>query len=920
MKPQAQARGGLAWVPLAALLVGLAVWWSPLNEWLSRPVSDWQHRIAAPATSPEGVLVVDIDDTSLKELLPLLGPWPYKRDVYALVVEQLREAGAKAIVIDLLLADAHDGDLALARAIARPGAPVVLAAAGLRDVRDSAAFDVRSSGGDRAVPGAALHWQAIALPAESIWPAPGQPPKLGVMTTPLDDDGRLRRLPLWHASRDQRLPTLALAAWLAVAPNTTLPAWPVDGRARIGVAFPGPVAAAPVTAFASVARPALGLEDPGGLTQAARDRVVFIGSSALLADNVMTVSGQLLGTAVLAQTYVALRDGRLLRPSAAWAETLLLALALVPAVLTWRRGQAAIPGDALAAALAASAVIAAGLALLSWRQMPTPWAAPLSAIAAGFAFAVVAHNRWLTQTHRRLANEKAIAAAANQAKSEFLANVSHEIRTPMNALLGVAELLAETELDEKQRRHVRVFRESGQTLHELINDLLDLSKIEAGRFELDVAPYSLRALLDGLIALQRPRAEQNGLRLEVDIASDVPDGVSGDRKRLGQALNNLLANAIKFTPSGDVRLSVSRVAGAGAQELRFTVTDSGIGIAPSKLQTIFDPFTQADGSVTRHYGGTGLGLSITRSVVQLMGGHVEVHSQPAHGSEFSITLPMPSAELGPAALPVEALPQSATPASAPTVLLAEDNEINVYVFQAMLEARCRRIDVAANGPTALEMARRQRYDLVFMDMQMPGMDGLSVTRELRRFEAASGRERMPIIALTANAYEDDRQASVEAGCDMHISKPFTREQLVDALVRFVPEPAAAPTPGHDAAPPQSAPPSRPALDIGTALARSGGDKALLGRMLDHAAVFIERWPQSFEAGLAQGQSDQIRRLAHDLCSIAASIGADPLSEAATRLEASITLSPSSEPDALALAGVQAEIGPVIVALTTRERA
>jgi CheY-like chemotaxis protein/HPt (histidine-containing phosphotransfer) domain-containing protein len=350
------------------------------------------------------------------------------------------------------------------------------------------------------------------------------------------------------------------------------------------------------------------------------------------------------------------------------------------------------------------------------------------------------------------------------------------------------------------------------------------------------------------------------------------------------------------------------------------VTDSGIGIAPSKLQAIFQPFTQADGSVTRHYGGTGLGLSITRSVVQLMGGRVEVQSQPAHGSTFSITVPMPSAALGTAAPSVATLAQSASPANAPTVLLAEDNEVNVYLFQAMLEARCRRIDVATNGPTALEMARRQRYDLVFMDMQMPGMDGLSVTRELRRFEAASGRARMPVVALTANAYEDDRLKSVEAGCDMHIAKPFTREQLLDALARFVPDPAAAATLRHDAPPPPSGPALRPALDIETALARSGGDKVLLGRMLDHAAVFMERWPESFEAVLAQGQSDLIRRLVHDLCGIATSIGADALSDAATRLEASITLSPSSEPDPLAVANLKAEIGPVIVALTTRDHA
>jgi signal transduction histidine kinase/DNA-binding NarL/FixJ family response regulator/HPt (histidine-containing phosphotransfer) domain-containing protein len=599
-------------------------------------------------------------------------------------------------------------------------------------------------------------------------------------------------------------------------------------------------------------------------------------------------------------------------------------LALVPSLLTWRRGQASMRSDALAAALAVSAVITTGLALLAWQQMPTPWAAPPAAIAAGFLLTVVAYQRWLAATHLRLARERAVAAAANQAKSEFLSNVSHEIRTPMNALLGVAELLAETELTEKQRRHVQVFRESGQALQQLINDLLDLSKIEAGRFDLDVAPFSLRALLDALLALQRPRAEQQGLRLELAIASDVPDGVSGDRKRLQQALNNLLGNAINFTPSGGVRLEVSRTEGAAAQQLRFTITDSGIGISPSKLQSIFDPFTQADGTVTRHYGGTGLGLAITRSLVQLMGGRIEVQSQPAQGSAFTVTLPLPGAALAPAALSAEAQAQAprAPGAGTPTVLLAEVNEVNAYVFRAMLESRCRRIDVASNGLSALEMARRQRYDLVFMDVQMPTMDGLSVTRELRRFEAETGRERVPIVALTANAFETDQQDSARAGCDMHIAKPFSREQLADALCRLVPASAQVDTASRarpDVPPRRAGLPAHPALNIETALARLGGDETLLRRVLDHATVFIERWPQAFDAGLLQGQGDLTRRLAHDLRSVVANIGAEALSDAAARLEETITLSRSSEPPPAAVARLRAAIEPVLVALATTER-
>ena len=922
----------LYWVPLGALLVGLLIALTPLNAWLSAGSADFQQRLLAPDSAGSGALVFDIDNASLDALKPQLGPWPFKRDIYALAVEQLRDAGASAVVLDLLLNDERAGDLALARVIARPGPPVVLAAAG---VPHATAHSARAPSANAAAEPAAMTWPAMVLPSPSLTLVADRPPAVGVITTPLDEDGRLRQLTLWHDAQGQRWPAMPLAVLMATQGDARHQRWQRSDVDRAWVAFAPAIRGVHRLPFSRLAHVALGLRSDDGLGELVRGRIVFIGSSAMLADSVMTVNGQLSGTDVLAQSYAAMRDDTLLQATPVWANVALLLVAVAPTLRVWRRGQTKLPRDTAWALVALAVIVGAMLSLAFIQRWVTQPAAPAAVVLAGLALAVLSRQRAIVHGQRRLAQEQLVAVAANEAKSEFLANVSHEVRTPMNAMLGVAELLAETELTPEQRRHVEVFRESGMALQDLINDLLDLSKIEAGRFESDPTPFALQAALNRVSSLMRPRAQLKGLAFDIVLEpGDDLHSMVGDRKRLEQALLNLLGNAIKFTAQGVVSLRVSRDT-AEPVMVRFVVSDSGIGIAPSKLEAVFEPFAQADHSVTRHYGGTGLGLTITRNMAELLGGGIVVRSTPGLGSEFELRLPMPpvapikspatsAAQPIPAAPvrrtePLNGLPTEAPVADGLRLLLAEDNEINVYIFESMLAGRGLHIDVATNGLAALELARSGQYDLVFLDVQMPGKGGLAVARELRLHEAATGRARVPLVALTANAFASDVQASLDAGCDRHMTKPFSKAQLLDALetlavrtTRSVVTAPLGPQPTVAVAPVQSS-------DRAAALARMGDDEATFGRICAHAAVFMQQWSPSFESARQGRHAERMRALAHDLKGIAATVGATGLAAAAARLQASLESDDKPDDSASALADVEAALAPAIVALTLPTR-
>ncbi|HEV6965697.1 ATP-binding protein, partial [Roseateles sp.] len=450
-------------------------------------------------------------------------------------------------------------------------------------------------------------------------------------------------------------------------------------------------------------------------------------------------------------------------------EALLLALGGLPLVL---RRQALAAGLAMAG-LASAAWAGARAGLLA---APAP---ALYLLALALLLTAAERARRSRERERELRRERELAEARSRAKTELLAHVSHEMRTPMNAVLGFSDILARSPLAPGQARYVEMLGLAGRQVFALINDLLDNARIESGRLELAPHPFNLPDLVELQLAMLRERAESRGLWLRAVVQGEAVGWVLGDAQRVAQIVTNLVGNAVKFTSAGGVTVELSRAADG---RMCIAVQDTGIGIAPERLERIFQPFAQADAAISREFGGTGLGLAITRSLARLMGGDVTVSSRPGEGSRFEACLDLPATP----AVRVDAAgarPERDAPGRPLNLLLAEDNDVNVLIVEGMLEPLGHRITRVRDGAEALAALREGDFDLVLMDVLMPGMDGLTATRRWRTEEALQGRPRTPIVALTAHAGDADVQQSLEAGCDAHLTKPVSLAALQQALAR-----------------------------------------------------------------------------------------------------------------------------------------
>ena len=538
-----------------------------------------------------------------------------------------------------------------------------------------------------------------------------------------------------------------------------------------------------------------------------------------------------------------------------------------------------------------------------------------------------------------LLEAKAAAEAANTAKSQFLANMSHELRTPMNAILGMIDMALPKVIDPTVNDCLQTAKGSADLLLALLNDLLESARIESGKLELESAPFSLRRMLDQITRILSVQASENGLSFCCRMSEGTPDVVVGDRMRLQQILLNLAGNAIKFTERGEVEISLRTVEGSEGGTpsatfdsshripnpqspipsvgLEFAVRDTGIGIPTAAQERLFQPFAQADASMARRFGGSGLGLSICKNLVEMMGGRIWVESEVGQGSTFHVSVRLPLAKELPAEPTARGFPALA--ASTLRILLVEDNPANQKLAAYILEERGHSVEIASDGYQAIRMAEENSYDVILMDLQMPGMDGAEATKAIRAGE--DGQARVPIIAMTAHAMASDRQRCLASGMDGYLSKPIDAHEMI-ALVENLAAGAAADNAGAASETSLPAEPEEPStsvvFDPGLALQRCLGRPDLLQQILGFFCKDASNFLPQMRAALQKGDLAEVGRLGHQLKGTLGHIAAEPARAAAERVERFL-LHPSDQAEAEeAVTALERECKILIAVLTEHQ--
>ena len=507
----------------------------------------------------------------------------------------------------------------------------------------------------------------------------------------------------------------------------------------------------------------------------------------------------------------------------------------------------------------------------------------------------------LVLRNQELGVAKAAADASSEAKSRFLSTMSHEIRTPLNGVLGLTELLQRTRLDSEQSRFVGAIRSAGRGLHDLLGDILDLSKIEEGKVILERVDFDPHRLTIDVADVYREIAATRGLSMVTDLDDSGQHWISGDPTRFRQILSNLLSNAIKFTAKGEVRLRSEPVAppdGDARAWWRFTVEDTGTGIAPEAMGRLFQRFSQADASTTRNYGGSGLGLAICKHLVELMGGQIHVQSTFGEGARFWFDIPFEAAQ---SARPQQPLAPVGLQRTGARILVAEDNSINQLVVGKMLDGLGATVKMVDNGVLAVDEIKRESFDVVLMDCLMPVMDGLEATRHIRAWEEDHpARKPVPIIALTANVLAGDREACLAAGMTGYLAKPFTLAALAQSIRPYLPETpklaGAAASAVHPHRDENASADFEPAVVLALPMVADGSDPEFAEQLFDLFISSTNTTLDSIDQALRDGDAAVLLRAVHTLRSSAARVGAMALADEADRQERLLRSGAAYQPD------------------------
>lgn len=787
-----------ALIGVGAVMFTLLLSQTSLFHRFDNDAADMQARLLARPQNLESVIIVDVDEESMALLQPLLGAWPYRRDIYAAVTDFLHSSGAKSITYDILFSEPRAGDADFAQSLSK-ATNVVMAASALdyppeRSAEYQAQLDAAAWPVSQNKQTPHLEWRDITLPLP-IFTRPRTMSQIGVISLrPDKDDGIHRRIPLLHHAHDRTLPSLALASIFAGRPTPQVKitnnnqilnienlALPVTSEGEALVQFPSNAASFKVLSFYQLVHAAFNvparpeLQYPGADTIAAqiKGKRIFVGSrAAVLGDYVSTpIDAKYPGLFMLALSSQSIEQDRLLAPrKPALDLALMLLAAIVPLILFEQRARRSVAFSVIPLLLMGAMVTVISCAFYLNKQNASLFL-PLIAGFLTYLMLLVLRGLSLYLEKQKLSFEKMAAEEAYELKSRFMSHMTHELRTPLTAIIGFNKLLDDKKLDAKTHmQYTRLVDKNSQHLLSLINNILDQARIEAGQMNIVPAPTVLRDVIEDVAASLAPLALQKKLKLSTSYGEALPEAFMLDGFRLRQIIINLAGNAIKFTDTGSVSLNCAWK----NDQLEIEVADTGPGLSHEALQRIFVAFEQADENVAKAHGGSGLGLTISKNLAQLMGGRIHVASKLGEGTQFTLRIPVT-----PCAAPVSvAAPNAADelPMMAGNILLADDNPDLRDLIELYLTRQGLHVNTAENGQEAVRRALHENPDLILMDLEMPVLGGVGAIDQLRTLGYVG-----PILALTGHNKGEQTARALAAGCNGAVNKPVKRDELLRAI-------------------------------------------------------------------------------------------------------------------------------------------